>query len=119
MRNITLVILSLISSSCFAFAPVNIAPTNGCNIVDPWPSTDDTTFSNQFEDIAYCQCANSTQMPYNYCKNQLGMGVIYKSLINKYGNLTRACIYAATVERRISKEICIKQWEKYLALHPM
>ena len=118
MKKILVLLMCIVSSSCFAFVSTSEhSSTAACQVVDPWPSTkpgfDIKVFCDQFEEAAYCHCANQAGLPYDFCKFTLQMKGIYKRMMDRYHNFETACEHQG--DGGILKQDCIDQWNYYAA----
>lgn len=116
MKKILLFIMCLFSVSCFAepLKGMQQQPYPNCTPASWNPP--DANFNAEFEAAAYCNCALKGHLTEDYCKNVLGMHMIYVMTIQKFGSIPGAC--SPDVQKDVPTDECIGQWNLYCSTHP-
>ncbi len=102
MKRFLLASLSLISASCFAFAPQFMACPQAVSTADPG-------FCASFKSVAQCQCV-SRGLPAGMCQD---MSQLYSRMVGMFGSVEKACEYQASTSHDTTKQQCIDDWNCY------
>jgi hypothetical protein len=102
MKKSALLLLSMISFSCFA-ATANKTQATNCPQALP---TDDLNFCSSFKEAATCHCT-SMGLPAGLCQDMQNLNA---RMISMFGSLERACAF----QKDTSKQTCIDDWNCYL-----
>lgn len=103
-----LLIFMLFSVSAFAADKNNSQSASAMLACPKASATDSSNFCSTFNEAATCYCSQS--LPPSLCQN---MKALYKRMTDLFGDLDRACEYAARTQNTTKQE-CMDGWNCYI-----
>lgn len=111
MKKLIVLLISLISISCYA-APNDFPLLNNKTIItancEKALPISNPAFCSSFKSVAYCHCAVEHGMPPTACND---MKRIYQIMVATYGSLWNAC--SPKVQKDVSQQECYDDWTFY------